>query len=152
MEKLDYTQLAYEIATCLKEAENIVFSTCADDRVTARTMCHVNDGLVVMFGTGGDSLKVEQIKCNSNVALVCGGLQMEAVAELCGPPSKHAVYSTLNDEKFPWMKDAYPLDPEVDDTGMLVVCRPKKILLYKYLDGQPHWDVLDAETQTAYRR
>jgi len=151
METLDYTQLVSEIEGILQKAENIVFSTCADNRVTGRTMCHVNDGLDVMFGTGGDSLKVQQARQNNRVALVCGSLQMEAVAELWGAPSKHAGYNQLNDVKFPWMKSAYPLDPNVEDTGMLVICHPTKVSLYKYIDGQPHWDVLDVEKREAYR-
>jgi len=151
MKKLDYNQLAAEIEEQLQKAENLVFATCANNRVTGRTMCHVNDGLVIMFGTGGDSLKVQQVQSNRNVALVCGSLQIEAVAELCGAPSKDAEFTRINEEKYPWMKDAYPPDPDVEDTGMLVKCHPTKVSIFKYLDGGAHWDVLDVEKQEAYR-
>ena len=151
MEKLDYNQLSLEIEKQLEKAENIVFATSANDIVTGRTMCHVNDGLTVMFGTGGNSVKTEQVRLNKNVALVCGPLQIEATAELYGHPSKHAAYVEMSEKKFPWMKNAFPPDPDAQDDGMLIICRPKKISLYKFLNGEAHWDVLETEGQKAYR-
>ena len=112
-------------------------------------MNHVNDGLLVMFGTVGSSVKAEQIRSNPNVALVSGALQMEATAELWGHPSKHTVYTMKNEKKFPWMKSAYPSDP--NDGYVLVICHPKKIQLYKYIDGKSHWDVLEVSEKKAYR-
>ena len=146
---LKYADLENEIIAELEKAQNIVFATCADNHVTARTMCHVNDGLDIMFGTVGGSVKTQQIRKNPNVALVSGSLQIEAAAEIAGHPTKNRRYMELNDVKFPWMKDAFPFDP--NDGGVLVVCHPTKITLYKYLDGEAHWDVLYAGDKKAVR-
>ena len=78
---LDYDELANEIMEKLESAETVVFATSAGDRVTARTMCHVNDGLTILFGTCMTSEKTEQFLKNPNVAFVTGNLQMEAVAQ-----------------------------------------------------------------------
>jgi general stress protein 26 len=151
VENLDYNQLSLEIEKKLEKAENIVLATSANNIVTGRTMNHVNDGLAIMFGTGGKSLKAEQIRLNKNVALICGPLQIEATAELYGHPSKHTVYIEKNEKKFPWMKNAFPPEPDGKDDSILVICHPKKISFYKYLNGESHWDVLEVEDKKAYR-
>ena len=149
MEALNYDLLQREIEANLENANEIVLATCVENNVTARTMNHVNHGLIVMFGTVGSSVKAEQIRINPNVALVSGALQIEATAELWGHPSKHEVYSQKNEAKFPWMKSEFPPDPE--DGGVLVICHPKKIQLYKFIENKPHWDVLEVEEKKAYR-
>ena len=149
MENLNYDNLQKEIEKYLEDANEAVLATCADNIVTGRTINHVNNGLEIMFGTVGNSVKAEQIKRNPNVALVSGALQIEAVAELWGHPSKNALYTQKNEAKFPWMKSDFPPDP--NDGGVLVICRPKKIKLYKFIDGKPHWDVLETEEKKAYR-
>lgn len=149
MENLNFDDLSQEIEKYLESANEVVLATCADNIVTARTMNHVNDGLTVMFGTVGSSVKAEQIRINQNVALVSGPLQIEAVAEFGGHPSKHALYTQKNEAKFPWMKSEFPPDP--GDGGVLVICRPTKIKLYKFIEGKPHWDVLEVEEKKAYR-
>ena len=149
---LDYDKLAQEIAEVLEKNENLTLATSANDIVTGRTMCHVNDGLMIMMGTQNGSLKVEQIRLNKNVALICGPLQIEAAAELYGPPSRHPVYMDINDKKFPWMKSAFPPDPDNEDGSMLVICHPKKISCYKFIEGRSFWDVLDVEGGKAYRQ
>ncbi len=151
MQELNYEQLVNEIIGRLEKEENIVFATSAGNIVSARTMCHVNDGITIMFSTNGQSGKVEQIKKNPNVALVVGDVQVEATAELYGPPSKHELFVAINDKKFPWMKDAFQPSPDGIDDGMLIICHPIKISVYRYLDGKPHWDVLLATEKKAFR-
>jgi hypothetical protein len=151
MKELNYDELANEIIGRLEKEENIVFATSSNNIVSARTMCHVNDGITIMFSTGGKSGKVEQIKNNSNVALVVGELQIEATAELNGSPSKHERFVTMNEKKFPWMKDAIKPSPDDIDDGMLIICHPTKISVYKYLDGEPHWDILSVTEKKAFR-
>ena len=150
--ELSYADLEKEISAEFANAQTIVFATCADNIVTARTVNPVNDGITILFGTDDGSTKVEQAKQNANVALVCGGIQIEATAELWGSPSKSKDFQEKIDAKFPWMKEAYPPDPEGPDTGMLVICHPTKISFYKYLDGEGHWDVLYVKEQRAERK
>jgi general stress protein 26 len=151
MKELDFNELSNEIIEKLEKEQNIVFATSANNIVSARTMCHVNIGLDILFSTGGKSGKVEQIKQNANVALVIGDLQIEAKAELFGHPSKHQRFIEKNDIKFPWMKDAFKPEPGKEDDGMLIICHPTKITIYKYLEGNPHWDVLSMENKKAVR-
>ena len=149
--KLSYEELSHEITEKLAKAEKIVLATSADNIVTARTMCPVNKCLTVMFSTDGKSLKVEQIKRNPGIALVADEIQIEAIAELFGHPSGHPEFCALNDAKYPWMKDAFKPSPDGVDDGILIICHPKKITLYKYIDGKTCWDVLDISKQTAAR-
>lgn len=148
---LEYLNLKNEITGILEKEQNIVFATCANNIVSARTMCHVNDGLEIMFSTDGKSGKVEQIKQNPNIALAAGALQIEAKAELFGHPSNHEVFIKKNDAKFPWMKDAFKLEPDQEDFSMLVICHPTKITIYKYIDGKPNWDILYVNEEKAVR-
>lgn len=149
--ELNYVDLQNEIAQELEKAESIVFATSAENRVSARTMCPVNDGLDIMFSTDGKSGKVEQIKINPNVALVTGSIQIEATAELFGHPSKHTLFLKKNGIKYPWMQDAFKLEPGQEDNSMLVICHPTKISFYKYLEDKPHWDILTVEDKKAVR-
>lgn len=147
--ELNYVDLENEIVKKLEEAKETAFATSADNIVTGRVVCPVNDGLEIMFGTGGDSVKIQQIRKNPNVALISGGLQIEATAELSGHPTKNERYMKLNDEKYPWMKNDFPPDP--NDDGVLVVCHPTKITIYKFQDGTAFWDVLYVTDKKAVR-
>jgi general stress protein 26 len=62
MNELNYDELSEEIIKKLQAEDSIVLATCADNRVTARSMCHINDGLTILFATNRNSLKTEQIK------------------------------------------------------------------------------------------
>ena len=59
MDELNYNDLSNEIIEKLESTNVIVFATCADNKVTARTMCPINDGLAVFFGTSRKSKKAE---------------------------------------------------------------------------------------------
>lgn len=149
--ELNYGELEKEIVEILEKEQEIVFATSADNIVTARTMCHVNDGLAVMFSTVNTSRKVEQVKKNPNIALVAGALQMEATAELYGSQLKHKAFLEMNNKKFPWMKKDFPTSEVIPDTSMLIICHPTKISLYKFIDGEPHWDILMVTEKKAFR-
>lgn len=146
---LNYTDLECEIIKALKKAKEIVFATSADDIVTGRTVCPVNDGLEIMFGTNGDSTKIQQIQKNANVALISSGLQMEATAELAGHPTKNERFVEMNNKKYPWMKNAFPSDP--NDGGVLVICNPVRVTLYKFKKGKAFWEVLYVKEKKAVR-
>jgi len=146
MEKLNYGELAEEIIAKLQQVKNVVLATSADDKVTARMMAPINDGLEIMFSTGANSMKAEQMRKNPNVALAIDNLQIEALAELFGHPSGHTWFVKNYAVKFPEYVALYEYTPE----DLLVIAHPKKVTLYKYL-GKPCWDVLDVEKEQAYR-
>lgn len=77
---------ADEVVSALEKEKTLILATCADNRVTTRTMSHVNDGLDVYFQTGEHYLKTQQIRANPNVALSVGTYDIEGRAEIIGHP------------------------------------------------------------------
>ena len=146
MTAIDYDALTKEIISILEKETLIVLATAAGDKVTARTMCHVNDGLEIYFGTSNRSQKYEQIKANPHVAFVVGNMQIEAVATICGHPGTNPEYIKIYNAKFPHLAGLYP--PREDD--VVIKCSPTKMTLYKFIDG-PAWDILDLKQKKAYR-
>lgn len=146
MEALNYSELLHEIEEKLRKEDTIVLATSAKDKVTARLMCHINYGATVLFGTSRKSQKVDQIEHNPNIALAIGNLKMEAVAELYGHPKSHPTFRTDYIRKFPHLEKVYKSSPD----DVLVIARPRKIALFKYIDG-PCEDVLLPEEERAYR-
>lgn len=146
MEELNYTELSNEIKTKLKTEENIILATCANNKVTARAMAHINNELIILFTTSRKSEKVEQMKQNSNIALAIGNLKIEAIAELFGHPKGHSFFISEYPKKFPHLGAIYPEKPD----DLLVIAKPKKISLFKYID-KPCEDVLDVDNKRAYR-
>ena len=150
MKNLLYDELMNEVINILEKEQNLVFATSANDIVTARTMCFINNGTTVVFSTGEDSEKIRQVRKNPNVALVIGALTIEGTAELGGFPHKNADFIEKNNLKYPWMASAFPFDPD-NPSGELVICRPLKIKLYKFIDSEPHWDILYITENKAVR-
>jgi len=146
--QLDYKFLALEKEKLLENAQSVVLATSADNKVTARTMSYVNDGLLIMFQTGEYSEKATQMKQNSRVALATGNMQIEAEATFNEHPNKNRVFLEKYKTKFP---KYYAMYTNLHDE-ILVIARPTKISLYKYVDGNPCIDVLDLENKNAYRK
>lgn len=59
---LDYEEIKHEIVSILEKEQSIVLATSFNNKVTARTMSHVNDDLAIYFQTGGNSEKSQQIE------------------------------------------------------------------------------------------
>jgi uncharacterized pyridoxamine 5'-phosphate oxidase family protein len=135
-----------EIFQKLRSAKEIVLATCANNKVTARMMCHINDGLTIMFSTNRNSKKVEQMKENQNIALAIENLQIEAVAEIFGPPKGNSFFLEEYPKKFPHLGAIYPDTPD----DLLIIAKPIKISLFKFL-GKPCTDVLEVIERKAYR-
>jgi len=146
MDDLNYTELSTEIDRQLKTHQYIILATCANNNVTARAMAHINDGVTVMFSTNRNSKKVEQMKQNPNIALAIEGIKIEAAAEIFGQPKSHSLFTAEYVKKFPQYGTMYLETPD----DLLIIARPQKISLYKYL-GKPWYEVLDVENNRAYR-
>jgi len=146
MTELNFNELAKEIIAKLQAEDTIYLATSAHDKVTARAMAHINDGLDILFATTDGSEKIRQIRQNPNVALVVGTLRIEAVATLFGHPSGHAFFATEYPKKFPHLGDAYPERPD----DILVIAKPAKMSLFKFT-GKPCEDVLEPGSNRAYR-
>ena len=149
MKKLDFYSLCKEAARKLESEKSIVLSTASGNKVTARTISHVNDGLKIMIQTGGNSEKALQIKENPHVAFAISNIQIEAVATLCGHPldAQNSHFVERYKQKFPQYFEAYTNHPD----EILLCFQPMKITFYKYINGQPCRDILDILNQEAYR-
>lgn len=143
---LDCKELEDEIAQKLEGIEQITLATSIEGKTYARTVCPVNDGLNIFFGTEGASDKAEQIRQNSNVALAVGNIQIEATAEIAGRPENNPDFAKRYLKKYPQFGSLYP----ATQSSIVVSIKPSKITLYKYL-GKPCEDVLDVENKRAYR-
>lgn len=149
MHKLDFEKLRQEVEEQLTSEKSIVLSTASDNKVTARTMSHVNDGLEIMLQTDGKSEKALQIRGNPNVAFAVSNIQIEAVATFSGHPldEQNDRFIELYEKKFPQYLEKYTAHPD----EILLIFHPTKITFYKYVDGEPCKDILDISRQKAYR-
>jgi len=147
MMTLDFDLLSKEFIVALERAQSITLATSSKDKVTARTMSHVNDGLDIYFQTGNTSEKFKQIQENRQIAFAVGNMQIEASAEILGHPSQNSRFIDLYKTKFPYYYELY-----THAEGEVVVkAIPKKVAFYKYIDGKPCMDILDLELKKAYR-
>lgn len=147
MISIDYDTLMDEVICILKREKSIVLATSFENKVTARTMSHVNSGLTIYFQTGGDSEKAEQIRNNPQIAFAAANMQIEAAAEICSQPENVEAFLEMYKVKFPEYFKMYSSIPN----EIVVKASPSKITLYKYIDGKPCKDLLDVLNETAFR-
>jgi len=60
MVEVNFDKLSNEVISTLEKETSIVLATSLNNKVTARTMSHVNDGLTIYFQTGNTSEKFNQ--------------------------------------------------------------------------------------------
>jgi general stress protein 26 len=144
---LDYSVLAEEIEKMLESTQTITLATCSDNKVTARTMAIINNGLTILFQTSGLSEKIRQLKIKPNVAFACGNMQVEAVATVTQSPSRVQVFIEKYKVKYPQYFDKYSNIPD----EVTVVCTPVRFALYRFINGKPCTDILDVSKNLAYR-
>ena len=107
---------AEEVTHALETEKTLTLATCAGDRVTIRPMSHINEGLIVFFQTGKDSLKMRQIRENPNVALCIGTYEVEGTAIETGHPlsKENAFFARAYQAKHPGSYERYSgLEDEV---------------------------------------
>ena len=136
-----------EIISLLENTQVITLATCSGSKVTARSMSIVNDGLLIMFQTGGNSEKARQMRKNPNVAFAAGNMQIEAVARICGHPNENQLFIDKYKAKYPQYHTSYTDSPD----EVLIIAMPTKFSFYKYIDGKPCVDVLNVAENKAYR-
>ncbi|MDR2599537.1 MAG: pyridoxamine 5'-phosphate oxidase family protein [Oscillospiraceae bacterium] len=144
---IDYKTLYDEIVILLEGIQTVVLATCADGRVTARTMNFVNDELTIYFQTSENGSKAEQIRENSNVAIAVDNIQIEAMAHFTTDVRKIEFCSTMYKSKYPQLYEKYIECPEEPT----LICKPVRFQLYKFIDRNICFDVLDVKEKKAYR-
>lgn len=144
---LDYITLQEEIVSKIENFQSITLATSFGNKVTARTMSIVNDGLIILFQTGAHSEKAQQMRNNPNIAFAAQNMQIEAVAQICGHPNESQIFIEKYKSKYPQYYAQYTDTPD----EILITVKPKKISLYKYIDGKPCIDILNVTENRAYR-
>ena len=76
--------------------------------------------------------------------MAIGDLRVEAVAEIVGNAEGYPFFLEEYPKKFPHLGGLYGSD------YFLVIIKPTKILLFKYING-PCEDVLEVDKKVAYR-
>ena len=147
MQIISYQLLKEEIISILNCEKSIVLATSYENKVTARTMSHVNSDLTIYFQTSRNSEKAAQIAKNPQIAFATANLQIEAVAEFCGQPDNVSIFADMYKEKFPQYYENYSSAPD----EIVIKATPDKIILYKYIDGKAYRDILNVSEQTAFR-
>ena len=124
-----------EIIRALETEETLTLATCAGNRVTIRPMSHICQGLAVYFQTDRNSLKMQQIKENPNVALCVGTYELEGTAAFAGKPldAENTFFAQLYKIKFP---HAYALYSALDEE-ILVKVTLTRARQWRYIDGEP---------------
>lgn len=144
--ELDYSKLVIELEDILLKENSMVLATSKEDKVTARLINHINYGLDVLFSTKINSLKINQITANPQVALAISNLKIEGRAELLGNPCDHKTFPQDYANKFPYLGKIYKSAPD----DILVIVKPSKLSLYKFINGACE-DVLIPYEKKAYR-
>ena len=130
-----------------------ILSTSKDNHVTARRMRFIPNGLTLYAWTDTRSRKVEQIKSNSNVAVVVGFIQIEGQATLHGHPLKpeNSDYIDAYKRKLPVSYEKVE-KPTFEQTEKIEVIKisPSKISMPTF-SNTFSLDVLDIQKKKAWR-
>jgi uncharacterized pyridoxamine 5'-phosphate oxidase family protein len=148
-QEINISELKEKIIKFLEGKRAIVLATTSNNRVTARTVSFVNNGLHVFFWSYRNHTKCKQIKENPNVALCRDNLQVEGTASLHGSilNNYNIDYLTIFKKKFPKDYKRYVNEPDMT----LVKVKPILFILLVNIDGTLYRDHLDVTNKHAYR-
>jgi len=124
-----------EIISALETETTLTLATCAENRVSIRPLSHINDGMDIYFQTGADSLKIQQIRKNHNVALCVGTYQIEGEAQVRGHPldKDNAFFAHAYKAKHPDSFDLY--SAFADEVVVRVTIH--RVTQWRYSVGKP---------------
>ena len=126
-----------------------ILATSSDGKVIARRMRMVADGLDIYCYADPKSRKVQQIRANSNVAVVAGFIQIEGTASLRGYPMDESNIAFV--EAFKSKMPKVYENSRAHRKGLeLIKVVPSKITLAT-LGKQSFYEILDVEKREAYR-
>lgn len=147
--QLAYRELEAEILSMLDSHPVCVLATSSGDRVTARTVSVVHDGLTVFCQSDETFEKCRQIRANANVALCFANVQIEGVAALQGhpmaPENRH--FAALYRERHPGSFARYSHLPG----EVVIAIEPRLITVWKYVEDRPCRDYLRIAEKAAER-
>ena len=124
-----------EVIQTLEREKTLTLATCAGNRVTIRPMSHISDGMTILFQTGVNSLKMQQIRVNPNVAICVGTYEIEGTAAEAGHPleKENEFFAKTYREKHPESFEKYSAYGD----EVVVVITVKRVRQWRYNNGQP---------------
>jgi len=149
--ELQYEILEQEVIEVLDKNKFWVLATSANDRVTARSMGIVNDGLKIYFQSDKLTDKCKQIAKNPQVALCFHNVQIEGVANFKGHVSSQENQAIRENYcKQENAKKAYERWCSSAEQ-VFVEVQPTVVTLWKFIDSRPCRDFLYVNERKAFR-
>jgi general stress protein 26 len=149
--ELKFDEVKEEKVRLLEQNEHAVLATSLNNRVTARTVTYISEGLTIIFYTLTSLKKFAQIKANSKVALCLENASIEGIAEILGSPQKEENKRLLEifkkkfgEDWFDWFNSNYP------ELSVFVKVTPTLIESYVSKDDKPALEYLDLHNKRAY--
>lgn len=133
--RIDFEKIKNEVIFNLENNRTWVLSTASDGNVSSRSMSIINKGLNIYFQTNKCYIKHNQMNKNNNVALCFNNISIEGVAEEIGDWKDEnnkelmKLYKSVHLSSF----NAYGLL----DGQVVYKITPKKIKIWKYINGNP---------------
>lgn len=147
--ELDFRIIFNEVEKIIEQNKIWYLATSKNDKVTARAISIVNEGLNIFFQTDIAFEKYKQMEFNKNVALVQGNVQIEGISTLLGHPLEEGNEKFI--EKFSAAHtNAYSLYSHLEGNRVIKIS-PVKITMWKYEKNRPYRDFILVEDQKAYR-
>ena len=150
MKIIDFEKLKQEIIELLHQKKSLVLATASKNRVTARSVSCVYEGLKIFFFTYKASTKLTQISENPKVAFSGQNISIEGIAKITG--------STLDEQNKLFLEKYKEIHPNLlkkysnSEEDQVIEVNPTLISLFKHEDGVPKIFYLDVEKQTAYSK
>ncbi|MGL4848471.1 MAG: pyridoxamine 5'-phosphate oxidase family protein [Clostridium sp.] len=145
--RLNYNDLKNEVISNLEKNKTWVLSTALNNNVSSRSMSIINVGLDIYFQTNKCYLKYNQLKENNNISLCFNNISIEGIAEEIGnwTDEQNKELMELYKKVHPSSFKAYGLL----DGQVVYKITPKKIKMWKYINGNPIRQNLHIETKQA---
>ena len=84
--EIPYDKLKQKAIREIKKHQYVILATTDREKVTARSIIRISNGLTLYCMTGEYTRKFKQVLINPNVAIAYGNLQLEGKAKPIGHP------------------------------------------------------------------
>jgi len=148
MKIIDFEELKQEIMDLLPQNKSFVLATASQNRVTARSVSCICDGVKILFFTYNTTTKFMQLAENSQVALSGQQISIEGIAKITG-----GLFDDQNKlfvEKYRKIHPGTLKKYSKGKVDQVIEVSPTLIKLFKNIDGVPILFYLDLDNQTAY--
>jgi len=136
-------------------SERGILATSKDDRVTARRMRLLSDGLTLYGWTNRYTRKSEQIMANPKVSVVVEYIQIDGVGSVKGHPTDEPEFLELIRKKLPDRYENLVKNWSAVSDRVVIEIKPKRIALWKYADPAAGIEeglyILNVDERKAYR-